>query len=137
MKAKNIIQGVVLVYAFTFIGGFVIGVTVGNSDLPPQQVVLALMVSNFIFSIVGFCITGILVKTERFKTLLVVALICWLLSALNMLFVPTFGPLQWVFSSVFLLVTMGIGGGLSYLFAPAVPNQNELEAEPPPPPDFA
>jgi hypothetical protein len=54
-----------------------------------------------------------------------------------MLLIPTFTPVQWVFSSVFILVTLGIGGGLSYLFAPAVPKQNELEATPPQPPDFA
>jgi hypothetical protein len=137
MKAKNIILGVVLVYVFTFLGGFVIGVAVGSSGLPPPQAMLALMVSNFVFCIIAFCITGALVKTERFKTLSVVALVCWLLSALNMLFVPGFGPVQWVFSSVFMLVTMGIGGGLSYLFARAVPKQNELEVIPPPPPDFA
>jgi hypothetical protein len=137
MKAKDIILGVVLVCVLTFLGGFVIGVTVRSSGLPPPQAVLALVVSNFVFSVVAFCITGVRVKTERFKTLFVVALICWLLSALNMLLIPTFTPVQWVFSSVFILVTMGIGGGLSYLFAPAVPKQNELEATPPQPPDFA
>lgn len=121
MKIKQIVIGVALVYGFTFVGGFFVGVIVGAGGIPPHLAIVGVMISNLILSSVAFCIAGVLIKTNRFPSLLVVALICWLLSALNMMLLPEFTVLQWAFSLFFILVTMGIGGGLSYLIAPATP----------------
>lgn len=138
MTGKQILTGVALVYGFTFVGGFLIGVVAAASGIPAPLAMVGLMISNLTLSVVAFCIAGALIKTDRFKTLLVVALICWLLSALNMSFIPTFTVLQWAFSVVFILITMGVGGALSYLFAPAAPKPNSPEPNSPVPqvPDY-
>lgn len=90
MTGKQVLTGVGLVCAFTFVGGFVTGVAAALSGMPARLAMAGLMVSNLVLSVAAFCLFGILVKTERFKNMLVVALICWLLSALNMLIAPTF-----------------------------------------------
>ena len=128
MRVKQILTGVALVYGFTFIGGFIIGVAAAASGLPAPVAMVGVMASNLVLSVVAFCIAGVLIKTERFKGLLVVALICWLLSALNMSLIPTFTVLQRAFGIVFILATMGAGGGLSYLFAPAAPKSDSTAA---------
>ena len=103
MRVKQILTGVALVYGFTFIGGFIIGVAAAASGLPAPVAMVGVMASNLVLSVVAFCIAGVLIKTERFKGLLVVALICWLLSALNMSLIPTFTVLQWAFGLVFIV----------------------------------
>lgn len=128
MTAKQILIGVALVYGFTFAGGLIIGVVAAASGIPAPLAMVGVMLSNLVLSVVAFCIAGVIIKTERFKNLSVAALICWLLSAQNMLFIPTFTVIQWAFSLVFILVTMCIGGGLSYLFAPANPKSNSPAA---------
>ncbi|HWN07931.1 MAG TPA: hypothetical protein VNO50_01355 [Pyrinomonadaceae bacterium] len=124
MKVRQILIGVALVYGFTFVGGFIVGVVASTGGIPAPLAIVGVMISNLILSVLAFCIAGVLIKTERFKSLLVVAVICWLLSALNMSFIPEFTVIQWAFSLVFILVTMGAGGGLSFLFAPAAPKSN-------------
>lgn len=121
MTVRQIITGVLLVSGFTFVGGFIIGMAAAAFGIPAPLAMVGLMVSNLVLSVAAFCIAGVLIKTDRFKTLLVVALICWLFSAFNMRVIPTFTVLQWAIGLVFLLVTMAVGGGLSYLFAPAAP----------------
>jgi FtsH-binding integral membrane protein len=93
-------------------GGFVVRVAGAGPGTP--LIMEALFVSNTIFSILGFTISGCLVGGRRWKHLLVVALLVWLTGLINLFFGVTF--IEWLFSIVALLVFMAIGGGLSYLF---------------------
>ncbi len=101
----------VIIILLTFIGGFVIGL-VGLYDQPLH--ILAIAVSNLVFSIIGFTISGCLAKVERFKHLFKVTVLVWLFSLINV--VLGFASItQWIFSILFILVAMGIGGGISFL----------------------
>ena len=118
MRITQIVRDVLILFALTFMGGFVIGAAVGSSFSTSVNAQFALIISNFLFSVVGFCISGALAKINRFKHLIVVAVVFWVCSAANMLIAPlTFA--QWAFSIVFILVTMGIGGALSFVFVKA------------------
>ncbi len=105
---KSIVRDAAIVLALTFAGGFVIGFA-----NPAGDNYAAIALSNLIFSSLGFFIAGCLTKVSRFNHLIKVAIVVWLCSALNIFLGIT--PMQWAASIVFLLVTMGIGGGLSLL----------------------
>ena len=100
----------IIAFALTFLGGFVIGL----SRPDPSFYMLAIAASNLIFLSIGFVISGCLAKNERFKHLIKVALVVWALGLINILFGVQFK--QWIFSIIFILVSMAIGGGISFLF---------------------
>jgi hypothetical protein len=117
---KAIARDVAIIIGLTFLGGFVIGF------LNPNNLnISAIAISNILLSSVGFFIAGCLTKSSRFQHLLIVALCVWVLGAHNMLLGTTF--LQWVFSSIFVLITMGVGGGLSLLFVKPLKEENAEE----------
>jgi hypothetical protein len=111
-KQGAIARDVVILWVLTFMGGFVVRVAGASPGTP--LFMEALFVSNTIFSILGFTISGWLVGGRRWKHLLVVALLVWLTGLINLFFGFTF--IEWLGSIVALLVFMAIGGGLSYLF---------------------
>ena len=76
---------------------------------------LVIGLSNFFWGTVGFTISGCLAKTERFKHLFMVAVGLWLVSFVNVVMGLT--PVQfWAVGFLLVLLMMGLGGGLSYLF---------------------
>jgi hypothetical protein len=76
---------------------------------------LVIGLSNFFWGTVGFTISGCLAKTERFKHLFIVAIGLWLVSFVNVVMGLT--PVQfWAVGFLLVLLMMGLGGGLSYLF---------------------
>ena len=76
---------------------------------------LVIGLSNFFWGTVGFTISGCLAKIQRFKHLLIVAIGLWLVSFVNVAMGLT--PVQmWAAGFLLILVMMGMGGGLSYLF---------------------
>jgi hypothetical protein len=76
---------------------------------------LVIGLSNFFWGTVGFTISGCLAKTERFKHLFMVAVGLWLVSFVNVAMGLT--PVQfWAVGFLLVLLMMGLGGGLSYLF---------------------
>lgn len=81
--------------------------------------------SSLFWGIVGFTISGCLVKVSRWTHLTVVALVFWLVSAVNVVLglIPI---TSWLTGSILVLIMMGMGGGLSYLFV-----KSPQEAEPP------
>ena len=120
MNAKSIVRDAAIVLVLTFFGGFVIGFAnpYGNNAV-------AIAVSNTIFSSIGFFIAGCLKKEARFQHLSKVVLLVWLASALNIFFGVSI--VQWIASILFLYVTMGVGGGLSFIFVKAQePNQQHV-----------
>jgi len=108
----KIARDVAIIIALTFLGGFVIGLA-GPSD--PGRFALAIAVSNILFMTAGFTLSGALAKTDRFKHLLKVALGVWLFSLVNIL-LGISNLVQWAFALIFILLAMGLGGGLSFAF---------------------
>ena len=112
LRPAAVARDVAILWVLTLVGGFVAGVAGAGPGTP--RFVAALFVSNTLLGIIGFIISGCLVGGRRWKHLFVVALILWLTGLVNMLFGVTF--IQWVFGIVAILIFMGIGGGISYLF---------------------
>jgi hypothetical protein len=71
--------------------------------------------SNIFWGTVGFTISGCLARVQRFKHLFVVAIGLWLVSFVNVAAWLTPLPV-WAVGFLLILVMMGLGGGLSYLF---------------------
>lgn len=76
---------------------------------------LVIGLSNIFWGTVGFAISGCLARIQRFKHLFIVAIGLWLISFVNVAMGLT--PVQvWVAGFLLILLMMGLGGGLSYLF---------------------
>ncbi len=115
---KGVARDVAIVFVLTFLGGLVVGFT---SSLTGGEVnVLAIALSNIIFGTVGFTISGCIVKINRFRHLYQVALGVWLLSLVNVA-LGLVDIQQWLVSILSVLLMMGMGGGLSYLFVRTPP----------------
>ncbi len=76
---------------------------------------LVIGLSNIFWGTVGFAISGCLAKVQRFKHLFIVAIGLWLVSFVNVAMGLTPLPV-WAVGFLLILVMMGLGGGLSYLF---------------------
>jgi len=76
---------------------------------------LVIGLSNIFWGTVGFTISGCLAKVQRFKHLFIVAIGLWLVSFVNVAMGLTPLPV-WAVGFLLILVMMGLGGGLSYLF---------------------
>ncbi|MHB8901221.1 MAG: hypothetical protein ACYC6Y_20930 [Thermoguttaceae bacterium] len=112
IRWKALVRDVAVIFFLTFLGGVVIGVASAGRDLP----MAAVGVSNIIFMIVGFTISGCIVKVQRFRHMFHVALAVWLLGAFNILLVPGLGLVQWAAGLVGIMIMMLIGGGISLIF---------------------
>jgi hypothetical protein len=109
-----IVRDTLIVFALTFVGTFVAGL-VGPQD--PESKLYTLATVNLAFTAMGFAISGVLARFDRFSHLLKVAVALWLVGLVNVLLVgASLG--QWALSLVFILVAMGIGGAASYLITP-------------------
>ena len=84
--------------------------------------------SNFFWGTVGFTISGCLARVQRFKHLLMVAVGLWLVSFVNVAMGLT-PLLTQVAGLLLILLMMGLGGGLSYLFV-KTPQAQPVSAEP-------
>jgi len=78
----------------------------------------AIVVSNLVFGVIGFTISGCLVRVERFKHLTIVAVGVWLAGLVNVVFMG-FPIGQWVAGIFLAFLMMGIGGAVSFLFVSA------------------
>ncbi len=123
---KGVARDVGIVFMLTFLGGLVVGFTASLTGAETNITAIAL--SNIVFGTVGFTISGCIVKLNRFKHLSQVALGVWLLSLINVAF-GLVDIQQWLASILSVLLMMGLGGGLSYLFVRTPP------AEQPDPPN--
>ncbi|MCX6544005.1 MAG: hypothetical protein NTV05_06270 [Acidobacteria bacterium] len=106
-----VVRDVVIIYALTFLGGFVVGVAGGQG---PRGAV-AIGLSNVLFGIVGFTISGCLARVKRWRHLTAVATVVWLASGANIFF-GAGTVLTWILGIMPTGVVMAIGGGLSHLF---------------------
>jgi len=108
MAWKAIIRDVFIVYVMTFIAGFVLGFMGVASPA-------TLSLATLIFGTIGFAISGCLAKVNRFSHLIKVAFGLWLVSLSNIFILGTTVS-QWLLSAIIILIMMGAGGGISFLF---------------------
>jgi hypothetical protein len=118
MDIKKYLRDVAIIllisFAGGFIGGFIIGIAKIN-DLETYTTVIAII--SFITTTAGFWIVGCLNKEnieKRFSYLGYVGIAVWLFGIINIL-IGLSNITLWALSSIFVLICLGIGGGLSLL----------------------
>jgi hypothetical protein len=113
-----VVRDVTIIFVLTFLGGLCVGIFAARWTVTALQFALGIALANIVFSIVGFAISGCLAHEPRWRHLVHVAIGVWLASLINVMF---FGAtiLNWVTSSLLIVILMGIGGGVSYVFRPA------------------
>lgn len=111
---KAIVRDVVIIWLLTAIGGFILGVAISITGRSAVAMV-AVGLSNIFFGIIGFCISGCMIKDQRWNHLIIVALFVWLTSIINILF-RSISLIQWLISIIVILIMMAAGGGLSFIF---------------------
>jgi len=113
VRWKAFFRDVAIIFGLTLFSGFLIGLAGGEGG----RRVLAIALSNLIFSTIGFLISGCLTKVNRWRHLATVVAGVWILGLINLLFGVT--PIQWALSIVFIVLTAAVGGALSFLFVGA------------------
>lgn len=111
IRWKALIRDVIIIFALTSLGGFILGFAAGTNKVPVDAVGLA----NILFSAVGFTISACAAKQNRFRHLVHVGIAVWLLSALNMLH-TRMNVVHWFFTIIAVTIALLAGWGLSYLF---------------------
>jgi len=117
LSVGGILRDIAILIVLTFAGGFVIGLAFSVSGGPKNvsAMQLAIAVSNLLLSTIGFTISGSLARGPRWRHLAIVALGVWVFSLVNV-FVTGMTFTRWILAGTFIAVTMGVGGGLSYIF---------------------
>ena len=121
---KPVIRDALIIFILTAIGGFIIGVCKASLGINDANYLIAIGLSNIFFTIVGFTISAVIVKKSRFEHLFKVAITVWVLGAVNII-LGYANLFQWACSAIVILISMGIGGGLSYIFVSKSAEINE------------
>lgn len=108
-----VVRDIGILLALTAVGGIIVGLAAPGKDL--ETLSPALGIANMLMIIVGSCISACLAERSRWKHLAFVALGFWLISLLNLAF-PQVTFISWLAASIFIAVSMALGGVLSYLF---------------------
>jgi small neutral amino acid transporter SnatA (MarC family) len=103
---KRVIRDAVLISLLTFVGGFLMSF-IGKASM------LAVGASNIGLSIIGFAISGSLTRTNRLDHLLRVSILVWVICLVNLFFGASLT--QWLSSSIAILFSCAVGGGISAL----------------------
>ncbi len=122
IRWKALVRDVIIIFVLTGLGGFVLGIAAAGGDIPMAAIGWA----NILFSAVGFTISGCMAKRQRFRHLLHVAIAVWILSAFNMLF-PVFGLAQWLLGVIAIMLAMGVGGAISFIFVKTSAEDSQQE----------
>jgi len=122
---KHVARDVAIVWVVTLVGGFVGAFIPALKQGVFADDVLRAGAVNLIFLPAAYCISGCLVKTNRFRHLSYVAFFAWLTSVLNVfLGYATWG--MWISGIVAAYVFMLIGGAISLIIV-RDPGINEKE----------
>lgn len=111
-----IIRDVVLINVVSFILGFLLAFAMPNFSFEEMMPTIALF--NIVILTLSFLISGCVAKVNRFRHLSIVAILIWLGSIVNIYIVPGGSLLTWLISSIFIGITMLIGGSFSFLVVP-------------------
>jgi hypothetical protein len=88
---------------------------------------LSTILGNIVFGTVGFVIVRAKQKVNRMTYLVKVAFCLWGFAFSNVFFGSTVA--SWMMSILLIFVMMGIGGGISFLFAPRPTRTRPLRTE--------
>jgi FtsH-binding integral membrane protein len=111
VRWKIVVRDVILIFILTGVGGFLIGLAAtASGGGAPMPVIAA---SNIALSILGFAISGALTRSDRIRHLLMVALLVWILSLVNLLL--GFSLVQWLLGGPAILFACVVGGGIAAL----------------------
>jgi hypothetical protein len=112
-KIWPVLRDVIIVTVLTGLGGFIVGFASTEHNSPLYIYSLAL--SNSLFCIIGFTISGRLAVENRWRHLAIVAAIAWAVSIFNVIFFRV-TIIQWAASAIAVAIFALIGGGISLLF---------------------
>ena len=107
----GVLRDIIIIWVLTFLGGFFVGLT----GVRGERGQLAISVLAILLMIVGFTISGCIVKVNRFKHLFVVALGVWITSIVN-IFLGISDLVTWILCIITIVFSMLIGGALSLIF---------------------
>jgi hypothetical protein len=98
-----------------------VGFALGPVGLATPHGLMTMALGTVIFNTISFTIIGCMARVDRFKHLFIVAIVGWLISSINFVFMPMVMkvPLslqQWFIGLGVALSTMGLGGALSFVF---------------------
>lgn len=112
-KIWPVLRDVIIVTVLSCLGGFIVGFASTEHNTPLYIYSLAL--SNSLFCIIGFTISGCLAVENRWRHLAIVAAIVWAVSIFNVMFFE-FTIIKWAASAIAVAIFALIGGGISLLF---------------------
>lgn len=115
---RNVIRDTLIMFGLTFSGGFVFGFFGQILGLGWSFMLPIINISTIVLTVVGFTISGAIAKEERFKHLFLVAIGFWITGLNNVLF-GFASMITWFISIILILVLMGIGGAMSFIFVPS------------------
>ncbi len=112
---KMVMRDTIVILCLIFIGTFVFVAILGAAGAQKLPV-NAIAASNILLGAIGFTISGLSTKANRFTHMLKVALLVWLIGSMNVIFLQTTVS-QWFSSIPFILIMMGAGIGVSYMIS--------------------
>ena len=129
MDRKKYVRDAIIIIGLSFIGGFIGGIILGmNGVIDPKAAMGTIAILNIITISIGFWIVGCLYKKsakERFNYLGYVGIAVWLFGLINII-LKISTVTQWFASIIFVIICLGIGGGLSLLTCKAKPKEDNI-----------
>ena len=113
-KIWPVLRDVIIVTVLSGLGGFIVGFASTSGHDSPLYI-YSLALSNSLFCIIGFTISGCLAVGNRWRHLAIVAAIVWAVSIFNVIFFE-FTIIKWAVSAIGVAIFALIGGGISLLF---------------------
>ena len=115
MRWGAALRDIALIIAATLLATLPIAYTQGYRGVPFAQTLGALGVSSALIMVFGFALSGALSRERRWRHASVVAVGLWLTGVVNVVLMPKLLAL-WLVSCIPVLVFMGLGVSLSFLF---------------------
>ena len=112
-KIWPILRDAIILTVLTGLGGFIVGFA--STDHSSRFYFYGLALSNTLFCIIGFAISGCLAVGNRWRHLAFVAVIAWIVSVFNVIFF-NLPIVMWMASVVPMAFFALIGGGISFIF---------------------
>ena len=112
-KIWPVVRDAIIVTVLTGLGGFILGFA--STDHSSRFYFYGIALSNGLFCIIGFTISGCLAVGNRWRHLAFVGAIVWAVSIFNVIFFG-FPIVMWMASVFAVAIFALIGGGISLLF---------------------
>lgn len=116
LKIWPVLRDVIILTVLTALGGFIVGFASTSGRNSPLYF-YSLALSNSLFCIIGFTVSGCLAVGNRWRHLALVATIVWAVSIFNVIFLGL-TIILWEASFIGVAIFALIGGAISLLFKP-------------------